>query len=301
MRKIRFVPAAETFEASRPTLEAGQLLVRTELAGIGIGLLRMIKGGNGADPGGELVGTVIEVGPGVSESWLGKRVGGVVFAGVFAEYAVALPQLVSEVPESIPAADALGLVRGGLVALGALRAGRFWAGESVLITGAASGTGHLAVQLAKAGGAQRIVAAASTADKAEFLRECGADEVVDYTAEWGKPVDVVLDGIGGDLVTRGVDALGPHGRLVAFSAGGGSVELSSLLADLKTVTGFSVGLLSRTQPELIDGYRRELFDLYGAGQLRPRCTVLPSARIQDAVDLVASRRNLGRVAVAFGA
>ncbi|MFI6866858.1 zinc-binding alcohol dehydrogenase family protein [Nocardia sp. NPDC050406] len=301
MRKIRFVPAAETIEVERPRPEAGQLLIRTELSGVGIGLVRMIDGGKGADPGGEIIGEVVEVGPDVAPSWLGRRVGGVVFAGLFAEYALAAPQLVTEVPDSVPAADALGLVRGGLVALGALRAGRFAPGESVLVTGAASGVGHLAVQLAKADGARRVIAAASTADKAEFLRECGADEVVDYVGDWGEPVDVVLDGIGGKLAARGVAALGPHGRLVAFSAGGGTVELSALLADLKTVTGFSMGLLGRTQPELIDGYRRELFELYAAGRLRPHCTVVPVEQVGEAVDLVVTRRNLGRVAVSFAA
>lgn len=299
MRKIRFVPMAEAIEAARPRPEAGQLLVRTELAGIGIGLLRMINGGNGSDPGGEIVGTVEAVGPGMAESWIGKRVGGVVFAGAFGEYTVAVPQLVTEIPESVPAADALGVVRGGLVALGALRAGRFTSGESVLVTGAASGVGHLIVQLAKAGGAERVIAAASSLGKAEFLRDCGADEVVEYTRDWGKPVDVVLDGVGGDLVSRGVEALAPHGRLVAFSAGGGTVDMGSLLAELKTVTGFSVGLLSRTQPELLAGYRRELWDLHADGQLRPRCTVLSARRIDQAIDLVSSRRNQGRVAVAI--
>lgn len=299
MRKIRFVPTAEIVEAARPQPEAGQLLVRTELAGIGIALLRMINGGNGSDPGGEIVGTVAAVGPGVAESWIGKRVGGVVFAGAYAEYAVAVPQLVTEIPESVAAADALGLVRGGLVALGALRAGRFTSGESVLVTAAASGVGHLLVQLAKAGGAERVIAAAGSPDKAAFLRDCGADEVVDYAQDWGRPVDVVLDGVGGDLVARGVEALAPRGRLVAFSAGGGAVDTGSLLAELKTVTGFSVGLLSRTQPELLADYRRELWDLHADGQLRPRCTVLPVRHMDQAIELVSSRRNQGRVAIAI--
>ncbi|MFD5886129.1 zinc-binding dehydrogenase [Streptomyces sp. NPDC060334] len=124
------------------------------------------------------------------------------------------------------AADALALVRGGLVALSALRAGRFDKGDSVLVTAAASGAGHLAVQLAvqlaKTLGASRVVAAVRSADKAEFVRGCGADAVVIYSQNsWGDPVDLVLDGDGGggDLVQRGVDALSPHGRLVAFQRG----------------------------------------------------------------------------------
>jgi NADPH:quinone reductase-like Zn-dependent oxidoreductase len=84
--------------------------------------------------------------------------------------------------------------------LSALRAGRVASGESVLVTAAASGTGHLAVQLDKALGAARVVAAAGSADKADFARQCGADEVVTYSQpSWGDPVDLVLDGVGGEL------------------------------------------------------------------------------------------------------
>jgi NADPH2:quinone reductase len=105
-----------------------------------------------------------------------------------------------ELPAKVDAAAALALVRGGLIALSALRAGRVAPGESVLVTAAASGTGHLAVQLAKALGAARVVAAAGSADKADFARQCGADEVVTYSQpSWGDPVDLVLDGVGGEL------------------------------------------------------------------------------------------------------
>ncbi len=65
------------------------------------------------------------------------------------------------------------------------------------IPDAASGVGHLAVQLAKFQGIERVVAAVSSHAKAEFLRDLGADEIVTYDSEhWGEPVDVVLDSPG---------------------------------------------------------------------------------------------------------
>jgi NADPH:quinone reductase len=67
----------------------------------------------------------------------------------------------------------------------------------------------------------------------------------------GDPVDVVLDGVGGELIQRGVDALAPFGRLVAFSAGGGTVDAESLLAGLESVIGFSIGLVNQTRPDLV--------------------------------------------------
>ena len=215
----------------------------------------------------------------------------------FAEATVAMPTLVSTVPEQVDRATALCVVRGGLIALSVLRAAALTRGESVLVTGAASGVGHLAVQLAAAMGAARVVAAAGSPDKTAFLHECGATEVVTYDRDWDEPVDVVLDGVGGDLVQRGVDALRPRGRLVAFSAGGGSVDTASLLGGLKTVTGFSIGLISREQPERVDQLRAELWRRLAAGDLRPVGTEFSFDRVGEAIALVDERRNRGRVLV----
>ncbi|MET9488507.1 zinc-binding dehydrogenase [Nocardia sp. NPDC006630] len=297
MHKIHFTGRPAQLTVPEPVAGPGQLLIRTELAGVHLGMLRMIKADTGSDPGAEVLGTVVAVGPEVSADWIGKRVGGVVFAGAYAEYVLAAPALMTEIPAGVPSADALAIVRGGLVALGALRASRFTAGESVLITAAASGSGHLAVQLAKALGASRVVAAVGSADKAQFLHDCGADAVLTYSEPWTESVNIVLDGVGGDLLQRSVETLVPQGRLVAYSAGGGSVDANTLLADLKTVTGFSVGLLSRTRQDLIDSYRADLWKLLASGLLRPHHTVLPLENISEAVDLIESRRNLGRVIV----
>jgi NADPH:quinone reductase len=298
MRKILF-PAgrpAGVADAPVPVPSPGQLLVCTEAVGVGVGLLRMLEAGDAVRPGGEMVGTVVAAGPDIAGFEIGDRVGGVVFEDVYAEIVLADPRLISHVPAEVDTAAALVLVRGGLIALSTLRAGRVAPGESVLVTAAASGTGHLAVQLAKALGAARVVAAVGSADKAGFVRRCGADEVVTYSQpSWGDPVDLVLDGVGGDLVQRGVDALTPFGRLVAFSAGGGSVDTASLLGGLKSVIGFSIGLVNRTWPDLVIQRRTELWDLLAAGRLNPQYVDFPLEEITRAIDLVATRSNFGRV------
>ncbi|HLH59804.1 MAG TPA: zinc-binding dehydrogenase [Streptosporangiaceae bacterium] len=298
MRKVLFRAGrpAEVVEAPVPVPGPGQLLVCTEAVGVGVGLVRMLEAGGVVRPGAEMVGTVAAAGPDAAGFEAGDRVGGVVFEDAHAELVLADPRLVSHVPAEVDAAAAVALVRGGLIALSALRAGRVTPGESVLVTAAASGTGHLAVQLARALGAARVVAAAGSADKAGFARQCGADEVVTYSQpSWGDPVDLVLDGVGGELVQRGVDTLAPFGRLVAFSAGGGTVDAGSLLGELKSVTGFSIGLVSRTWPDLVTQRRAELWDLLAAGRLNPKYVDLPLGEITKAIDLVATRSNLGRV------
>lgn len=309
MRAIRFgrPDATEPYgveEVPEPVPGPGRLLVRTECVGLGLGLVRMLRDGAvpAGGPGGEMVGRVAALGPGVTGYRVGERVGGVVFEGVHAEAVLAAPELIGPVPEDVPAAEALAVVRGGLVALGALRAARPVAGESVLVTAAASGVGHLALQLARASGAARVVAAVGSPGKADFVRSLGADEVVTYERDsWGEPVDVVLEAVGGELVQRGVDALAPYGRLVAFGAGGGGVDAGSLLGGLKSVTGFSMGLISRRQPERLDAYRAELWSLLSAGRLRPAVTALPLERFARGVELIASRRSTGRVLLETGA
>ena len=298
MRKVFFPPGrpAGVADAPVPVPGPGQLLVRTEAVGVGVGLVRMLRAGDAVRPGGEMVGTVVAAAPDVAGFEIGDRVGGVVFEDVYADIVLADPRLVSHVPAEAGAAAAVALVRGGLIALSTLRAGHVAPGESVLVTAAASGTGHLAVQLAKPLGAARVVAAVGSAGKAAFVRQCGADEVVTYSRpSWGDPVDLVLDGVGGDLVQRGVDALAPFGRLVAFSAGGGTVDTGSLLGGLKSVIGFSIGLVNRTRPDLVAQRRAELWDLLAAGLLNPRYVDLPLEAITKAIDLVATRSNRGRV------
>jgi len=284
-------------------LKNGQLLIRTDAIGVGVALLRMRRDhpGTSPSPGGEVVGRVEAVGDGVTGFAPGDRVGGVVFDNAYAELVVGVPGLVNRVPEGPEAGAALAVVRGGLVALGALRAGGFRPGESVLVTAAAGGAGHLAVQLARALGASRVVAVAGAPEKAGFLRECGATECVTYAdPSWGDPVDVVLDGVGGDLVQRGADALAPFGRLVAFSAGGGAVDAGSLLGNGRSVTGFAIGLWNRHRAEVVAGWREELWELLAAGRISPRYVEFPLGDLDRALDLVAGRANLGRVVVRPG-
>ncbi|GAA3266255.1 zinc-binding dehydrogenase [Dactylosporangium vinaceum] len=276
---------------------AGEVLIRAEAAGVGVGLLRNREQ---PAPGGEVVGRVEAVGAGVDGIAAGDRVGGVVFSGAYSPLVIGRPGLVNPIPEEPDAAAAVAVVRGGLVALGALHAGRAVDGESVLVTAAASGVGHLAVQLARALGAARVVAAAGSAGKRAFAQECGADEFVTYAdAGWGEPVDLVLDGVGGELVQRGVDALRPFGRLVSFSAEGGAVDAGSLLGGGRTITGFAVGLWSRARPEDVDAWRQRLWALLADKRIAPRYTEFPVADLDRALDLVAARANLGRVVVRF--
>lgn len=285
-------------EVPVPAPGPGELLVRVEAIGVSLAGVRRVRGGTAPQPlGGELAGIVEALGPGATGFAVGDRVTGICFGHGYAEHALLHTAMASAVPEGASAEDAVALVRGGLVARGALDAARLAPGESVLVTAAASGVGQLAVPLARLLGARRVVAATSSPEKAAFLTSLGADEVVRYGQEsWGEPVDVVLDGVGGELLSPALAALVPGGRLVAFGSGGGTVPAHALIGAATSVIGFQMAHLVRTRPETYAAWRDELWALHASGRLRPTVHArVPLAEAGRAHTIIERRENRGKV------
>lgn len=307
MRRVRFYEhggpeVLRLEEAAAPAAGPGELLVAAEAVGVTLPAVRRVRGDGGAAPlpgviGGEVAGEVVAAGPDVTSFRVGDRVTGLSFTGSYAELAVVPARMASRIPDGASAVQAVALVRSGQVALAALATAGPAAAESVLITGAASGVGHLAVQLARIQGYRRVVAAVSSPAKASFLRALGADEVVTYDSEsWGEPVDVVLDGVGGDVLPRAVAALAPGGRLVFFGSGGGTVPAFDLLAGSKTITGLTMARFSTVQRELYDRHGEKLWELALSGQLQPVVHAeIPLADAARAHEIIEARANLGKV------
>ncbi|MEU5048799.1 zinc-binding dehydrogenase [Streptomyces sp. NPDC021096] len=305
MRRVRYYEyggpeVLRVEEAEVPAPGPGELLLRTEAIGVTLPVVRKVREGGlplPASIGGEVAGEIVAVGPGVTGFAVGERVTGLCFGDAYADHAVLHTAMASPVPPGVDAADAVALVRCGLVALGAYEAARPAEGESVLVTAAAGGSGHLAVQLAKARGASRVVAAVGSAAKADFVRSLGAEEVVTYEDEsWGDPVDIVLDAVGGELLSPAIAALAPGGRLVAYSSGGGTIEAYDLLVGAKSAIGFQMALIARGRPELMARWRGELWELYASGQVRPRVHAeLPLEDAAKAHEIIEARVNQGKV------
>ncbi|MFF4391016.1 MULTISPECIES: quinone oxidoreductase family protein [unclassified Streptomyces] len=285
-------------EVDRPEAGVGEALIRVEAVGVTLPTVRKVR--EGSEPisfGGEVAGEIVALGAGVTDFAVGDRVTGLCFANAYAEFAVLNTAMTSSIPDGATAVEAVALVRSGLVARGAYEAARTEPGESVLVTAAASAVGTLALQYAKAGGAARVVAAVSSADKADFVRGLGADEVVLYEdADWGAPYDVILDGVGGDLLGPAVRALATGGRLVAFSSGGGTVEAYELLVRGASMIGFQMRAVAAGKPELYDRWLRELWQMRDAGTLRTAVhEEIPLGEAVRAHTLIEQRRNLGKV------
>ncbi len=303
MRRVQYQRSGgpevlEVVSAEVPTPGPGELLVRVEAVGVTLPIVRKVR--EPREPialGGEIAGEVVAVGADVTSCMPGYRVTGLVFGHGYADYALLSAAMASPIPDGASAVDAVALVRSGLVALGALDAADPKPDESALVTAAASGVGHLALQLARVRGASRVLAAVSDIAKADFLRDLGADDVVAYDQQsWGEPVDYVLDAVGGDLLTPAIAALAPGGRLVAYSSGGGTIQAYDLLVGAKSVIGFQIARIARNSPDLYEHWRQELWQYFASGLVRP--VVHAEFALEDAAEahaVIEDRSNLGKV------
>jgi NADPH:quinone reductase-like Zn-dependent oxidoreductase len=272
-------------EAGRPRPGPGEALVRVHAAAITRNELQWAADRLPAIPSYELAGVVEEAGPGVA----GVAPGDDVFAltpfdrdGVAADYAVVPAELLAARPRSLSRAESAAIPLPTLTAWqGLFDHGRLAAGERVLIHGAAGAVGGLAVELARTRDAY-VVGSASAAHLG-LVRELGAQEAVDAATSFEgavRPVDLVFDTVGGELLRRSRAVLRPGGRLVSV------VE--------EPPDGGEYFIVEPSHDQLVSIAR-----LADAGQLRPPSVEifqLASARAAFARSL--ERRRRGKVVLA---
>jgi NADPH:quinone reductase-like Zn-dependent oxidoreductase len=215
----------ELIETDRPVPAPDEVLVRVHTAGVNPGDWRRRSGQLrrfGEPPftlGLDLSGVVEAAGARVKRFQPGDEAYGVVLPprGSYAEY-VAVPEgSLARTPPSLDHVHAAALPTAALTAWQSLvHVAGVHGGQRVLVHAAAGGVGHLAVQVAKARGA--YVIATARRDKHAFLRDLGADELIDYTtadfAKEARDVDVVLDPISGEYGPRSLDTLTRGGILL---------------------------------------------------------------------------------------
>ncbi len=263
--------------------------------------------------GGDVVGWVERLGPGVEEAHLGalclvdplidRAALGEDRRGGLAEYVVVPVENLILLPDSPVAPElyaALPIAYGTAHRMLFSRC-RLAEGETLVVLGAAGGVGVACVQLGRRAGA-RVIACSSSAAKLQRLRELGADILVDTSvsdfssAVWRATdrvgADVVVDYIGHDTLQQSIRATRLGGRVATCGASSGS----EATIDLRYVWGREISLLGS------DGWRRQDLDqlvaLVAAGELAPAIdSVLPLERAGEAVELVEERRCLGKVIV----
>ncbi|MGW5732923.1 MULTISPECIES: quinone oxidoreductase family protein [Streptomyces] len=185
-------------------------------------------------PGTEGAGTVLEVGPGVSQVAVGDRVGWVEIPGSYAERAVVDASRLVPLPEGVDFEAAAAVLLQGMTAHYLVKdAYPVQPGDTVLVHAAAGGMGLVLTRLITHLGG-RVIGTTSTPEKAELARRAGAAEVILYSAvddlaaevkrlHGGQGLPVVFDGVGKDTFDASLATLRTRGHLVLFGAASGAV------------------------------------------------------------------------------
>lgn len=199
--------------------------------------------------------------------------------GGFAEQALLVADATWPIPEAMSDVEAAGFgIPFRTAFLGLVTRGGLRAGETLLVHGAAGGTGFAAVQLGHALGA-RVLAVASGEEKCRFCREMGADEVIDRSREdfvqavrertGDRGVDVVFDVVGGETFRRSLDCMAVQGRLLAVGFASGAwadAPTSKLVSRNLSVIGV---VAVPPSVEVAEQMRVRLMALYAEGRIRP--------------------------------
>jgi NADPH:quinone reductase len=226
----------------------GQLRVRVRAAGVGSTDL-LVAGGNYLFapkipfvPGYEIAGEVDAIGSGVEGFRVGQRVASLTVYGGFGEMLVRDAVHFLPIPDGVSDRDAAAVVLNFVTAYQAIhRVGKAKAGQTALVTGAAGGVGTAALQLLRLAGVKTYGAA--SARKHATVRALGAvpidhgagplDRLIRALEPGG--VDLVLDGVGGPLITPCIGALRSGGRLVAYgfmAAAPGALSTAAMFTNI---------------------------------------------------------------------
>jgi len=307
--EIREVPA--------PVPGRNHVLVRVRACGlnradlgVAAGHMHGSVGGPGTIVGMEFAGEVVEVGAEVSAVKPGERVmcSG---AGAFAELAVADWGRATPIPAGMGFEQAATLP----VALQTMHnalvtAGRLAAGESVLIQGASSGVGLMALQIAKHRGAALVMGSSTNAMRREKLKHFGADLAIDTTdpawpdavlaATGGKGVHLIIDQVSASVANANMKSARVLGRNVNVGRlGGAKGEFDYDLHALKRIAYIGVTFRTRSIEEVREINRRMRADLWGAietGTLRlPMDRSFPLAEAAAALAHMRANAHFGKI------
>ena len=232
-------------------------------------------------PGNEVAGVVSELGDGVKHLKLGQRVIGLGMLNGYAEKICLNAQMAMPIPDGIPDDEAAGLITAHATAHHALKQrAQLKAGETLVVTGAAGGTGLAAVQIGKAMGAN-VVAVCSSQEKLDIAKDNGADVLINYSEQDlktelkklndGKGVDVVYDVVGGDAFDACSRAMAWNGHLLVIGFASGTIP--QFPVNLSLVKGYSVvgvfwGSFTMHEPKAFMENMLELMDWYVGGKVK---------------------------------
>ena len=262
-------------------------------------------------PGAEVAGEVVAIGPDVSGFSVGDRVIAFTYHGGFAEVCRARAAFTWHLPSAIDSVTAAAsLITHGTAWFGLIDRARLRAGETCLVLGAAGGVGLAAIQVARMQGAH-VIACASSEARLVLCRDHGASQCIDYTqpdfrdrlkaALAGRPLDIVVDLVGGSASQTALRQLAWRGRLLVIGFASG--EIPQFPANLILLRGVDVqGIvldgLFKHEPHNAAAQLAELFSALASGRLQPPLVrTVGLAQARDALRALSDRQSPGKVVV----
>lgn len=324
-----FRKACEVVTAKVGNLAENEVLVKTRYAGINATDINVAAGRYGPpnptlpfDVGLEGVGFVESVGSNIPKSMIGQPVA-YIYTGSFGEYVKMPSRFCMPIPEA--KREYIPLLISGLTASIALeKVGHISTGENVLITAAAGGTGHIAVQLAKQAGCH-VIGTSSSDEKGELLKSLGCDHVINYKEQklsavleetYPKGIDVVYESIGGEIFEACLNRLALSGRMIVLGYIGSyhspagidrSHRNATLMTKLLLKSASIGGFFLMNHGSEFKPHLSKLVQLVDSGKLRVLTDstdeqgkpFIGLESVFDAIDHLYSRKSKGKVIVEF--
>lgn len=304
-----------------PTPKPNEVLVRVRACGlnradmmVASGMVHGSAGGPGTIVGLEFAGEVAELGA-EAKAESGLQVGDRVMCGGaqgWAEYAVADWGRANKIPdanvswnEAATLSTALNTMHNAVVT-----AGRMKAGEAVLVQGASSGVGLMAIQIAKYKGAGLVIGTSTNAERRAKLKDFGADLAVDSRdPKWadqvleatnGDGVDLIVDNVSGYTVNDALRCTKVLGRIVNVGRLGGAIgEFNFDLHAARRIDYIGVTFRTRSIAEVREIarlMREDLGEAVGKGELRiPIDSVYPFEKVTEALAHMKANQHFGKI------
>lgn len=266
-------------------------------------------------PGLEISGEIVDLGKAVSGFSKGDRVCGLTpVGGGYAEYACLPASLAWPVPSTLSAKEAAALPEALLTVWNAL----FYKpviqpGESLLVHGGTSGIGAIAIRLAQIlGNGNMLLATAGNAQKCEALSSWGVTRAINYREEdyievvnretRDKGVDVILDMVGGDYLSRNIKAAAINGRIVQIGMMQGirgEVDIPSLMAKRLSLIGASIFFQNVLDKSRLAGdISRKVWPQVCDGAVRPVIdSVFPLDKAREAQAHMEEGHHIGKILI----
>jgi NADPH2:quinone reductase len=298
-------------EVADPVAEADQVLIDVHAAALNRADLMQRAGNYPPPPGwpewmGLEVAGVVSQAPAQSRWKPGDKVCALLGGGGYAEQVAVPANMVLPIPEGLSMIEAAAIPEAFATSyLNLCIEGGMKAGDTVLIQAGASGLGMAAIQLVKALGGL-VMTTVSTEKKAGFVRELGADYVINRSTEdlsaamEEHPVDIALDCVCGPEMGRYVEKMAIGGRwIVIATLGGPMTELNMNLFFRRGLRLIGSTLRSRSSEmkgEILAGLERVLWEAFSSRKIRPVIYAsLPITQAEEAHAILERRENLGKV------